>query len=124
MTTLLSKWVVALERAGDIGTSDGIDAAMDWLAAEPNIDWAYVRDALDGLNGAETDFLPQPDLSGTWADRMSGPDLVNRVLDIAGIDPDTQDAWDGFDDICTHYESAFYDAVADVIRNQLDTMRP
>jgi hypothetical protein len=85
---------------------------------------AVLRGIADG-DPAVLDGLPAPDLSGEWADTLTGPALVADALAAAGLtridvpaadltgDPDATiaAAADWFTDVCDAYESAFSDAV-------------
>ena len=109
----------AIEYARERGEQDGTNAA-GW----------YIQDAFGGrvtrgaeesarriLQGIEdgdpeiTDGFPYADLSGEWADRLTGPELVDDAISAAGIDHDDGDddvaAHQWFAEICEAYEAAF-----------------
>lgn len=48
-----------------------------------------------------------PDLSGEWAGTETGPGLVKNVLEAVGIDPDSDESMDWFNEICDAYEDAY-----------------
>lgn len=62
------------------------------------------------------DSLPRPDLSGQWADDMTGPDLVDDAIAETGVDSERHEriyramSENGFTDICDAYENAFNEA--------------
>jgi hypothetical protein len=79
-------------------------AAMD----EGNFDWY-------------SDMLPSADLSGEWADTLTGPELVSDAVWRAygGLWDDRpeleQSCADWFSDICDAYETAFDQAATDYL---------
>ena len=104
-----AKFQMALEYARRSGMADGMGAARGA--------------AIEGLE------RPEPDLSGEWADRTTGPELAKGALDYADYAHSRQceqaghggekceycRALDtGFNDICDAYEAAFDAAVAKV----------
>ena len=92
------------------GDRDG-DAAASWYTVNETNARAILRGILDG-DPAVLDTFPTADLSGQWADTLTGPELVRDALDYAGQDPDGEAAEYAFSDICDAYETAFSDAVA------------
>jgi hypothetical protein len=118
----------AIAYAAATGAQDGRSAA-GWYAQDTyggrvtrgarEAATAVLRGIADG-DPAMLDGLPAPDLSGQWADTLTGPALVADALAAAGI-PDADvmarasaapmPFVDWFSDVCDAYESAFSDAV-------------
>ena len=95
------------------GDRDG-GAAASWYTIDETNAAAILRGIEDG-DPAVLDTFPFPDLSGQWADTLTGPQLVRDALEYAGEDPDGDEAQDAFGDICDAYEAAFSAAVEDYI---------
>lgn len=105
----MDKYERAIEYARELGAQHGRKAAS-WL----DIDESNAARILAGITDGDPaimDILPSPDLSGQWADSLTGPELVSDAWDAAGVsrgtvkgDP-TFDA--AFSDICDAYEVAF-----------------
>jgi 2-oxo-4-hydroxy-4-carboxy--5-ureidoimidazoline (OHCU) decarboxylase len=55
----------------------------------------------------------EPDLSGEWADTLTGPMLVSDAMEVAGIDEADPEADSLFADVTDAYEDAFYEALHD-----------
>ena len=117
----------AIQYATQLGKEEGTNAAAWWqqdaIGGRATGDTkATAQRVLDGLDEGDPeiiDGLPRPDLSGQWADTMSGPDLIRRALDEAGLEEDEiDDAYDGEYDgeICDAYENAFSQAVDDEVQ--------
>jgi hypothetical protein len=75
---------------------------------------------IEAGDSAVTDTFPSADLSGQWADTLTGPQLVADAWHAAGVNEDQLDALrakgeDGFSEICDTYEAAFSQAVEDEI---------
>ena len=106
----------AIAYAADRGAQDGRNAAEWWLQdtiggrVRPRVDrmaaGAILRGLADG-DPAVLDILPYADLSGEWADTLTGPQLVAAALD-AGEGGDYM-GW--YSDVCDAYEAAFSEAV-------------
>lgn len=123
----------ALAYATARGRQDGTNAA-GWYelpdGSRSRYDAAALRAILDGMaegDPAVLDTLPAPDLSGQWADSLTGPQLAADAVLAAGIDVgqgiDESDGWTA--DICDAYESAYVEAVeAEVSRRIRYQLRP
>ena len=99
-----TQYAVAITYAEDRGTEDGT-AAGSWVI-DGNTSADTARAILRGIEDGDPeviDTLPTADLSGQWADTLTGPELVTAAAAYAGID----DAEDVFNDICDAYEVAF-----------------
>lgn len=93
-----------------------------------NVEVKYeARALLKGIEDGDLmllDSIPHPDLSGEFADTLTGPQLVQDAWRAAGVeidDPDgpavTTDSVIYDDEICDAYEAAFSRAVeAEVVR--------
>lgn len=116
----------ALAYARERGTDDGQNAA-GWYVQETFGGHAYASaDDAEGaaliLRGIEDgdpavlDTFPFADLSGEWADTLTGPQLVSEA--VSEVDLGEDDARkadrlnDWFTDVCDAYENAFSDAVS------------
>lgn len=119
----------AIEYARLTGADDG-EAAASWFFDGNTTDDTYrtVLQGLDDGDPAVLDTLPFADLSGQWADSLTGPELVDDAIDAAGVvivDDETtlgdpyagreSLAADWFSDLCDAYEDAFGTAVQDAI---------
>lgn len=112
----------AIAYAAERGKRDGNNAASWYFDGNTTHD-AYVR-ALSGIadgDPAVLDTFPFADLSGEWADTLTGPELVHDALWHVAPEspaPDQDDAIvaafysDNFTAICDAYELAFTDAVS------------
>lgn len=109
--------------ARDLGREHGTNAAS-WVLGTHSTD-TECRRVLDGLDDGDPeilDLLPAPDLSGQWADTLTGPDLVNDAADYAGFETDDDGTPLGVTDdfftaVCDAYEYAYTEAVeAEVYR--------
>src|SRR5215216_5766452 len=77
----------AIEQAAKIGREHGANAASWWeqdaLGGRATHDTRYTAEAvLKGLEDGDPailDSLPQPDLSGQWADGYSSQDLLSDI---------------------------------------------
>lgn len=111
----------AIAYAADLGATDGRAAAGWYFDGNTSPDaYTAVLAGIEDGDPAVLDTFPSADLSGQWADSLTGPALVRDALQSAGIDLDSDDAvtddsvaWDN--DICDAYESAFSTAVEDEI---------
>lgn len=113
----------AISYARDLGTEHG-KAAASWYFDGNTPAETYPR-ILKGIEDGDPETLdtfPHPDLSGQWADSLTGPDLVrDAIADATGIYDDSADAWTDdpfsilFSDICDAYELAFDTAAQDEI---------
>lgn len=105
----------AIEYARETGRQAG-KAAASWFDIP---DARTARAILAGIEDGDPailDTLPYADLSGEWADSLTGPQLVEDALSDAGLPPTGGDAPDGlFADICDAYEQAFQEAAEDAI---------
>lgn len=118
----------AIDYARKIGAEHGRNAAA-WYAQDAfggRVTRGADENASRIIGGMEDgdpevyDSLPQPDLSGQWADSLTGPELVNDALVATDEwDVDTAEyverAQDWFSDICDAYEDAFREACEDEI---------
>lgn len=114
----------ALEYARTLGAEHGANAAS-WVidGRTPAATARRILLGIDDGDPAVLDTLPAPDLSGQWADSLTGPELTADALTAARLvhDGDTYarpyghapgacpvcDAWDAPGDIADAYESAF-----------------
>lgn len=110
----------ATKYAHDLGTEHG-RAAASWV----NVDETTaetLRRGMDDGDPAVLDTLPAPDLSGQWADALTGPQLVADAIRAAtehGAIYSEQDANDAFGDLCDTYETAFDDAMTAVVEERI-----
>lgn len=114
----------AIAYARERGEQDGRNAA-GWYSPFYRDDTNHARRILRGIEDGDPAILtefPQPDLSGQWADSLTGPELVADALSDAGVNIDSADGErhsdkyvDWFSDICDAYETAFSQAVEDEI---------
>lgn len=118
----------AIEYAANLGTEHGTNAA-EWYAQDTfgGRVWskrgshAAAIAVLRGIRDGDPDVLdcfPRADLSGEWADTLTGPQLVEQAIVHADDWSMTRPAWiayweanDVFTDVCDAYEQAFSDAV-------------
>ena len=109
----------AIAYAADRGTEDGKSAASWYF--DGNTDRATYARVLQGIEDGDPevlDDLPAPDLSGQWADTLTGPEIVQSAILAAGLgdDEETDSSLpDWFDAICSAYEDAFATAATDEI---------
>jgi hypothetical protein len=123
-----SKRITAITYARGVGDRDGRSAAswfeMDAFGGRVTRGAGdAARRIIKGIDDGDPevlDALPSPDLSGEWADRVTGPSLAADALGAAGLDdPDAKayreayERW--FDDICGAYEAAFTDAATEEV---------
>ena len=110
------KLMNALEIAAQRGTADGKAAASWCYDGNTPREW-YAR-ILQGIADGDPmveDMIPRADLSGEWADTLTGPQLVAESISEAH-EPDDPDHYaDSFSEICRAYEQAFSDAAQDEI---------
>lgn len=102
----------ALDYARRLGAEHG-ESAASWVDLDETSAARIARGIADG-DPEILDSLPCADLSGQWADTLTGPQLVLEALEHAEsgvIDVDDPRLADWFTDICDAYESAFGDAV-------------
>jgi hypothetical protein len=118
----------ALAYARDLGAEHGRNAASWYFDGNtPQDAYAAVLRGLEDGDPAVLDTLPYADLSGEWADRLTGPMLVHDALVAGGIDHEDDDAMyratlDWFSDICDAYEVAFSDAAQSAIETVARSM--
>lgn len=121
--TTTSAYDRAIAYAAAEGTTDG-RAAGSWII-DGNTSEAAARAILRGLadgDPAVLDMLPAPDLSGQYADGLTGPALVEAAIVNADDWSMSRADWvaywaalDPFTDVCDAYEMAFSEAVAAVV---------
>lgn len=107
-----SEWDELVADVKKIGREHGKNAAAWWqqdgIGSRANGDTKKTAESiLAGLENGDPeimDRLPEPDLSGQWADGYSAKDLSDEL----GFDDDAE--IDGFDGLCDEYEMAFRDA--------------
>lgn len=134
----LDPYAKAIEYARSLGAEHGRNAA-EWYRADVysssglvprydahgrllSADAENARRILQGIEDGDPavlDTFPTPDLSGQWAGRLTGPQLVEDALTAAGITPANTSlaymiAHDPAD-ICDAYEAAFTEAAEDAI---------
>lgn len=83
-------------------------AAASWVFDGNTTDAAYRR-VLRGLDIGDPevlDQLPGPDLSGQFADTLTGPQLTAEALEAAGVDE--EDDSDNLTILCDIFEAEFY----------------
>ena len=129
----------AITYAADLGAEHGRNAAEWYLQdvfqpVHADAMPAQARRILRGIDDGDPaiqDTFPFPDLSGQWADSLTGPQLVADALTAAGLVHDGDaysrpyghapgacpvcDSWDAPGDIADAYETAFRDAVESAI---------
>lgn len=126
-TTADTAYDAAIAYAADLGARHGRNAP-DWqylpgggrssaTLAETR---AWAERTLRGLEDGDPailDTIPHADLSGEWADTLTGPELYADAMRAADMTHDypATDAPDWFPDICDAYESAFDTAAEDAI---------
>ena len=126
MTAQDSAYAAAIAYAEKRGREDGTNAAgwytQDTFRDAPAYAAAYVLRGLEDGDPAVMDTLPHADLSGEWADSLTGPALVADAIVHADDWTMTRAEWvayweahDPFTDVCDAYELAFDDAAADAI---------
>ena len=102
--------------AASIGSAHGFNAAT-WYDAS---NWSAVLRGIEDGDPAILDTFPMADLSGQWADTMTGPALWDEVCNAVGVDSERHGRLytalaDCFSDVCEAYESAFARACNDEI---------
>ena len=105
--------------AYELGREHGANAAS-WVSID---DETSARRMLDGLQDGDPellDALPYPDLSGQWADSLTGPTLVLDAMP-SHVYSDDERA-DAFTDICDAYELGFSDASTEAIETRAHQM--
>jgi hypothetical protein len=101
--------------AREIGAEHGRNAASWFFDGNtPRQTYARVLRGLEDGDPEVMDTIPHADLSGEWADRLTGPELVRDALSYVGWSGDDEDT-DWFSDICDAYELAFDTAAHDEI---------
>ena len=113
---MTDKYDLAIDYAAKLGTEHG-KAAASW-SYDGNTPRTWYESTLRMIEDGDPelyDRIPAPDLSGQWADRMTGPELYSDALEESDIeeDDDTFDAL--FTEICDAYEAAFSQAIVDEI---------
>lgn len=110
----------AIAYATERGRADGL-AAASWyeVPTGSGINLARLIKGIDDGDPAILDTFPTADLSGEWADSLTGPALVEAAIVNADDWTMTRDEWtaywsvlEPFNDICDAYEIAFSDAAA------------
>lgn len=130
MTTDTAAYDAAIAYATERGRQDGANA-IDWQylpgggrdhssAADIR---AWAERTLQGIEDGDPetlDTIPTADLSGQWADTLTGPELLADAVraadmthDYPATDSDTAADW--FTDVCDAYENAFDSAAQDAI---------
>lgn len=113
----------AIAYATERGRAAGVDAA-GWYTQDAfggrvtRGNEAAARRILRGIEDGDpavVDGFPSADLSGEWADTLTGPELVSESLEAAAIETDGDEATDWFTEICDAYEAAFSTAAEDEI---------
>jgi hypothetical protein len=115
----------ALAYARTLGAEHGANAA-EWyvqdtiggrVSGDPVKAARYILRGIEDGDSAITDGFPFADLSGQWADTLTGPQLEADALDAAGVhDGDgLAEDMEWFTDICDAYESAFSEATETAI---------
>lgn len=111
---MADKYDAAIRYARELGATHGRNAAS-WV----EIDESNAATILAGITDGDPevmDTLPSPDLSGQWADSLTGPELVHDAFEGSGAEDDPSVTnWfrvptahvDWFDDVCSAYEDAF-----------------
>ena len=122
----------AIAYAAKRGAQDGANAAGWYLqdtlggrvTGDPVKAARYILRGIEDGDSAVTDGFPFADLSGEWADTLTGPELVHDALwavlpasDDPSQDDATEDAFyaDVFTDVCDAYENAYNTAAQDAI---------
>jgi hypothetical protein len=129
----------AIIYARELGRQHGANVAIDYIneTIERDRTWrprpTAAEDARRILKGLEDgdpailDELPFADLSGQWADTLTGPQLVSDAIGAADDGSQPMEAFelaahnwtrDWFSDICDAYENAFSDAVIDAVETR------
>jgi hypothetical protein len=112
----MSKYDDAITYATTLGTEHG-ESAATWV----EISESNAQTILTGMEDGDPeilDALPSADLSGEWADTLTGPQLVLEALEHAEsgvVDNDDPRLADWFTDICDAYELAFGDATQSAV---------
>jgi len=109
MTTPLD---TAISYAAETGRQNGIAAASWYDVNEENA--AAILQGIEDGDSAVLDTFPFADLSGQWADSLSGLEIVRDAWESADVPPDDREE-DSFTDVCDAYDIAFSDAVTDEI---------
>lgn len=112
----LPPYEVAKAFARDLGREHGRNAAS-W-AFDGNSDETTYRAVLEGIEAGDPevfDIIPTADLSGEWADTLTGPDLAQQAAEASGMASwaaggDMVDVF--FQEVCDAYEEAFNDTAA------------
>lgn len=96
-------------------------AAASWYFDGNTSDETYrtVARGLEDGDPAILDTLPVADLSGEWADTLTGPQLAKDALESVGVDPEAEPYVDWFADICDAYSEAFDEAAMAEIERML-----
>lgn len=117
----------AIRYAAELGADHGRNAAGWYVqdtiggrsSGDPVRAARYILRGIDGGDSAVTDGFPFANLSGEWADRLTGADLVQDALHAATTGPDAADddppadaAESWLSDVCHAYEAAFSAAVS------------
>ena len=114
----------AIEYATAEGKRAG-KAAASWVELSDVADARRLLQLLDDGDPVGFDGIPHADLSGEYADTLTGPQLVRDALDAADVPQEDGDGipareWsDWFTEICDAYETAFNDAASDAVQRRL-----
>jgi hypothetical protein len=131
VSTLASDpYTAAVEYARKRGAADGANAA-GWYVQEtiggrvtgdPVAAARYILRGIEDGDSAVTDGFPFADLSGEWADSLTGTALYDAAIvnadDWTMTRPDWVAYWaghDAFSDVCDAYSDAFSSAAEDAI---------
>jgi hypothetical protein len=117
----------AITYATDRGARDGRNAA-EWYVQgtlaervrDPRLTAAIILRGVEDGDPAVLDTFPYADLSGEWADTLTGPQLVEDAIVNADDWSMQRDAWRAYwasmltadQDICDAYEEAYAAAAA------------
>ena len=113
----------AIDYARTLGTEHGTNAAEWYLqdVLRSTRSAVEIKRITDGINDGDPeimDSLPTADLSGQWADTLTGPALVEQAVVNADDWTMTRDDWRAYwadreisTEICDAYEYAYSDAV-------------
>lgn len=120
----------AIDYATKRGEEDGRNAAGWYVqdtiggraSGDPVKAARYILRGIDNGDSAVTDGFPFADLSGEWADTLTGPQLVEDAIVNVDDWTMTREAWvaywaarEPFTPICDAYEVAFSTAAQDEI---------
>jgi hypothetical protein len=105
----------AIQYARERGARDGANAAGWYIqdtiggrARDPRNAARAILAGIENGDAAILDGFPTADLSGEWADTLTGLDLVTAAAEHAGLSSETEDEA-AFEAFHAFYESAFVD---------------